>query len=575
MDRQTVYPGQILPETVLLQMAKDSMIGFAKLSAAVLGTSTMANGFAVTPTGPASLQVVVAPGEIYSLTSIDATAWSSIAADTTHSIMKQGILLDGLILTCAAPGTAGQSINYLVEVTYQDLDSTPVLLPYYNSANPALPFNGLGNNGLTQNTSRKGVASVQIKPGASASTGSQATPAPDAGYVGLYVVTVAFGQTTITSASISQYFGAPLLPAGLIPAVQSSAMTSAMDFGTAGVYKASYFPAITALANNETLVFEVKTANPGASTFSPNGLGPYPVVGSAHSPLQGGEFVVGGKAEVIWSAALNSWVLLGCTGGAMQVGPATQSQQAVPLGQMAAIVGGIRNGKMSITVVSSTATFTADEVAVKSALGGASWLLSSFNKSVSLATVGAGGMDVGSPPASGYVAIYAIFNPTTGVSALLAANATSAVAPEVYGGANMPAGFTASALVAVVATNASSQFKTCVLRDRVVAIPLSTAFTTSAVTAYTSFSIASAVPMNAKSIAGELIVGGSVSSSLGLSVASDLLFTSQQNITVTTSNSFVSNFKIECLNIPQTAYYSTSSSAGTPSFSVAIGNYTF
>jgi hypothetical protein len=62
MDRQIVYLGQILPETSLLQMAKDSMIGLAKLSAALLGTSTMANVFAVTPTGPASLQVVCAPG---------------------------------------------------------------------------------------------------------------------------------------------------------------------------------------------------------------------------------------------------------------------------------------------------------------------------------------------------------------------------------------------------------------------------------------------------------------------------------------------------------------------------------
>lgn len=333
MDRQTVYPGQILPETVLLQMAKDSMLGVAKLSAAVLGTSTIANGFAVTPTGPASLQVLVAPGEIYSLTSIDATAYSSLAADTTHSIMKQGILLDGLTLNCPAPGTTGQSINYLIEATYQDLDANPLLLPYYNSANPALPFSGMGNNGLTQNTSRKGAAVVQVKAGASAATGSQTTPAPDAGYVGLYVVTVAFGQTTITSTSISQYASAPLLPAGLVPAVQSSAMTSAQDFGTANVYKANYFPAITALSNNWVLEFEVLTANTGAATFSPSGLTPAPIIGSAHSPLQGGELVAGGKAEVIWHSTLSSWVLLGCTGGALQVGLGTQPKHAVQLGQ--------------------------------------------------------------------------------------------------------------------------------------------------------------------------------------------------------------------------------------------------
>lgn len=187
------------------------MIGTAKLASALLGTNTYASGFTVTPTGPASLQVVYAPGEIYSLASIDALAFSTLPADTTHSILKQGILLDGGTLNCPAPGTTGQSINYLVQATYQDSDSTPVLLPYYNSANPALPYSGQGNNGLTQNTVRKGVAVVAVKAGASAITGTQVTPSPDAGYIGLYVVTVAFGQTTITSGNIAIATNAPLI----------------------------------------------------------------------------------------------------------------------------------------------------------------------------------------------------------------------------------------------------------------------------------------------------------------------------------------------------------------------------
>lgn len=51
-------------------------------------------------------------------------------------------------------------------------------------------------------------------------------------------------------------------------------------------------------------------------------------------------------------------------------------------------------------------------------------------------------MYTGAAPASGYVAIYAICNPSTGVSALLGVNAAAAAAPQVYGGANMPAGYT-------------------------------------------------------------------------------------------------------------------------------------
>jgi hypothetical protein len=337
MDRQIVYPGQILPETSLLQMAKDSMIGLAKLSAAVLGTSTMANGFAVTPTGPASLQVVCAPGEIYSLTSIDAIAFSTLPADTTHSIMKQGILLDAVTLTCAAPGTAGQSINYLVQATYQDVDSAPVLLPYYNSANPAIPYSGMGNNGLTQNTARKGAAIVAVKAGASATTGSQVTPAPDAGYVGLYVVTVAFGQTTITSASISKYSGAPLLPSGILQSVQSAATTGATDIGTANAYAANFTPAITVLTDKMVLCIKAANANTTASTLTPapGVIAPSPIVGGAHAALQGGEIVPTGDCWFQWNSSIGagSWILIDGTGGGMQVAPASNSLHAMQLGQ--------------------------------------------------------------------------------------------------------------------------------------------------------------------------------------------------------------------------------------------------
>ncbi|MDR6579959.1 hypothetical protein [Pseudomonas extremaustralis] len=335
MDRQIVYPGQILPETSLLQMAKDAMIGSAKLAAAMLGTSTIANGFAVTPTGPASLQIVVAPGEIYSLANIDSLAFSTLPADTTHSILKQGIMLDGVTLSCPAPTTTGQSINYLVQVTYQDQDAAPVLLPYYNSTNPALPYSGMGNNGLTQNTSRKGVAIVQVKAGASAATGSQVTPAPDSGYVGLYVATVAFGQTTITSGNITQYAGAPLLPSGVLQSIQGGNTTYALDIGTVNACAATFFPAITSLVDGLTLRFKAANSNTGAATFSPNGISAAPIVGGNHAALQGGEIAASGDVWVQWNNSIGggSWVLVESSGGGLQVASATKSQHATNAGQ--------------------------------------------------------------------------------------------------------------------------------------------------------------------------------------------------------------------------------------------------
>ncbi|MCP3025219.1 hypothetical protein [Cupriavidus basilensis] len=122
------------------------MIALAKLSAAMLGTATVVNGLGCVRTGPASLQVVVNPGEVYRLANIDATAYSSLAADTTHSILKQGISLDPVTLSCPAPATAGQSVNYLIQVAYLDTDAGLITLPYYNASNPTQAWAGPGGS---------------------------------------------------------------------------------------------------------------------------------------------------------------------------------------------------------------------------------------------------------------------------------------------------------------------------------------------------------------------------------------------------------------------------------------------
>ncbi|WP_272905146.1 hypothetical protein [Pseudomonas petrae] len=315
MDRQIVYPAQILPETGLLQMAKDSMIGSAKLASAMLGTSTYANGFAVTPTGPASLQVVYGPGEIYSMASVDALAFSTLPADTTHSILKQGIALDGGVISCPAPGTSGQSINYLIQAAYQDVDANPVLLPYYNSDNPAMPYSGQGNNGLTQNTVRRGTAVVQAKPGASATSGSQVTPAPDSGYVGLYVVTVANGQTAITSGNITKHIAAPLLAGGILPSVQNGSLTYAQAAGSATACTVSYAPAVTSLTDGLTLRFKALFSNTGSATFSPNGLTPKVIINLSQNALTGAEISANGYCTVTYSAGFDAWILTSSSGG--------------------------------------------------------------------------------------------------------------------------------------------------------------------------------------------------------------------------------------------------------------------
>src|SRR5258708_3776971 len=211
---------------------RSAMVGLAKLSSAVLGANTLARGLPCTPTSPASMQVNVGAGELYAMANIDGTAYGILPADTTHQILKQAILLDAVALSCPAPITSGFSINYLVEAAYQDADTTSLVLPYFNSANPAIPLNGPGGLGTPNMTERQGLVALQVKAGTAATTGTQTTPAPDAGFVGLFVVTVAFGASTITAGNISQYAAAPFIT-NILQMLQTGSSIYATDTSAA------------------------------------------------------------------------------------------------------------------------------------------------------------------------------------------------------------------------------------------------------------------------------------------------------------------------------------------------------
>lgn len=210
MHRQLVYPGQIPLETDVLSTNKDAYQAVAKLAQALFGSNTVVNGLSAGPTGPASLAVLIQPGEIYSVQTMDTSAYSTLGTDASQ-ILKQGIITTTTTLNTPAPGTAGQSINYLIEVGFVESDANSVVLPYYNASNPSVAWSGPANSGTTQFTQRQDLASVQVKAGTAATTGTQTTPTPDAGYVGLWVVTVANGQSTVTAGNITAYAGAPFL----------------------------------------------------------------------------------------------------------------------------------------------------------------------------------------------------------------------------------------------------------------------------------------------------------------------------------------------------------------------------
>ncbi|WP_245623697.1 hypothetical protein [Paraburkholderia nodosa] len=246
------------------------------------------------------------------------------------------------------------------------------------------------------------------------------------------------------------------------------------------------------------------------------------------------------------------------------------------IAQSAAVIGDRRNLVSKVAAASSTKTITADEIVVGSALGGQKTVLASFSGTGNLATTGLNGMDTGSAPVSGFVAEYAVYNPTTGAKGLLYTNATSSVAPNVYGGSNPVSGYTASALLGVWATNASGQFKIGYQLDRTFSVPSTNVLTTAtSASTPTALSLSSAVPMNAKLVSGLMGLSSSATSSMIISVYSDANNCGQQNTSnpsLTATVPFYGNYSVTPPT-PQTIYYTATSTAGTPLYVIYVSGY--
>lgn len=212
MDRQIVFPGAIPLDTDLLGVQRNMMVALGALARAVLGTGPVVDGLACTPTVPASMSVSVGPGSISVLSVVDTLAFGSLPADTSDPLVKMGVNLAPVTFTLTAPTASGQAVNYLIQASLSEADATPVVLPYYNAADPSQPYSGPGNTGVAQNTQRLQRVQLQMKSGAPASVGAQATPPVDNGWVGVWVVTVNYGDTVVRPAAIQPFPAAPVLP---------------------------------------------------------------------------------------------------------------------------------------------------------------------------------------------------------------------------------------------------------------------------------------------------------------------------------------------------------------------------
>lgn len=211
-DRVIFYPDECLDDEQLLAIQQNAMIAQGTALASVMGVGTIVDGLPCTPTAPASLAAVVGLGSIMQLGVVEANAFGSLPIDTTP-LVKQGWLGETPItFPLTAPATPGQSVAYLIEATLGEPDTGSAVLPFYNAANPSQAFAGPGNSGDALNTVRQQRCVLKLVPGAAANSGSQVTPAADPGYVPLWVITVAYGQVSVTAANIAQHPQAPFLP---------------------------------------------------------------------------------------------------------------------------------------------------------------------------------------------------------------------------------------------------------------------------------------------------------------------------------------------------------------------------
>jgi hypothetical protein len=123
----------------------------------------------------------------------------------------------------------------LIEATLLEIDSDPIILQYYNTNNPSQPFSGSANSGTSQNTTRSQRVQLQLKIGAPASAGTQITPPTDNGWIGLYVITVTYGQTIVDKDSITTIPSAPFV-AWKLPSLCPGFGSGVQSFNNSGTF---------------------------------------------------------------------------------------------------------------------------------------------------------------------------------------------------------------------------------------------------------------------------------------------------------------------------------------------------
>ena len=215
MDRVIIWPGAIPLVDDLLHTNQNTLIAIGYLIRAAFGPCTTVDGLTCTPTIPPSLNVTVSDGSIIVLDDLEETAYSVLPQNVQNDIMKMGINVNPTNFPITPPVTSGYQIVYLIQAKFSEADIHPVVLPYYNAANPDIPLSGPAGSGVSQASTRQDYVGLELKAGTAAPVNTAIAPAADAGWTALYTITVNAGQTSIVASNIAVVTGAPFLQSKL------------------------------------------------------------------------------------------------------------------------------------------------------------------------------------------------------------------------------------------------------------------------------------------------------------------------------------------------------------------------
>lgn len=200
-QRPIIYSLQQILSSDMLGGWVDSLIGDANCLQSLLGqTQSVISNLLLSPTDPASLTLNVTNGFLASLQPVDSSAYGSLTANTQQVLQLAYNQQTNVVINNTLE--AGQAQYVLIEVGYSQIDSNAVVLPYVNISNPAVPYSGPSNSGLSQDTVRNAVAVLTVKYGTPVTSGDEVPPTVDAGQVAVSYIDLEAAQTTITSGQI-------------------------------------------------------------------------------------------------------------------------------------------------------------------------------------------------------------------------------------------------------------------------------------------------------------------------------------------------------------------------------------